>query len=103
MQLVAQRGVVQQISAQAQAGDGRLQVVRDGGQDLHALLQVRLDALLHAVEGLGGALHLAWAVLCQSHGGSVGAQCVGCIGQRAQGPRGRAHGPGAQAYQQRQL
>ncbi len=64
---------------------------------------MRLDALLHAVEGLGSALHLARAVLGQGHGGAVGTQRIGRIGQRAQGPRGRAHGPGAQAYQQRQL
>ena len=77
--------------------------MRDGGQDLHALLQVRLDALLHVVEGNGGAHHFARAVFGQRHGGAVGTQRIGRIGQRAQGPRGRAHGPGTQAHQQRQL
>jgi hypothetical protein len=47
--------------AQAQAGDRRLQIMRDGGQNMGALTKAVAHALLHQVEGFQRHAHFARA------------------------------------------
>ena len=60
--LVAQRLRVDLLGAQPHARDRRLQVVRDGGQQVQALGQLPLDATLHRLERAQGLLDLDGAV-----------------------------------------
>ena len=57
--------VGQGLGAQAQAGQRRAQVVRDGGHEAVAVLQLAADARLHLVEDAAGLAAFARAVLGQ--------------------------------------
>jgi hypothetical protein len=92
---------VHQVGAQPHARDGRLQVVRDGRQDLDALGHVARDALLHGVEGARRVLHLGRAFLGQLGALQVGAELVGRVGQLRQRARHQPHRvPGAHGQHQ---
>lgn len=64
-ELLLQALVLEEFYPQAQAGDRRAQVVGDGAEQLPALVQVAVDALMHGVEGARHLHQFAGAALLQ--------------------------------------
>jgi hypothetical protein len=86
------------LDAEAQAGEGRAQVVGDGPDHRGAILDIAAQALLHHVEGVGGGDHLGRALQFQRRGARVAAQALGGAGEGGDRPEpggGRTARPGA--------
>ena len=64
-ELLLQALVLEEFYPQAQAGDRRAQVMGDGAEQLPALVQVAVDALVHGVEGARHLHQFAGAALLQ--------------------------------------
>ncbi len=96
-------GVLCQLGAQFHARDRRLQIVRDGRQDLHALLDELGDALAHGIERPRGAGQLGGACFGQRRRLHVGIERIRGIGQCHQRPDRHAYGEPAAPDQQQQL
>jgi hypothetical protein len=88
--LAAQRGRGA-LQPEAQAGQGRAQVVRDGADHRRAVGDVAAQPALHGVEGPGGAADLGGPVGDNDRRGGVAAQLLGGGGEAGQG-RGQAAG-----------
>ena len=87
-QALAQGLVADVLQAQAQPRQRRLQVMGDRRQHLRAFGQVPLQAVLHGVEGFGGALHFARPAQgngsrCRSSPRSSAAAASSCSGALA--------------------
>ena len=54
-----QRLILQQLGAQAQAGDWGLQIVGDGAEEVLPIIDIAADTLLHDIDGAGHGHHLA--------------------------------------------
>jgi hypothetical protein len=91
------------IGTQPHARDRGLQIVRDGGEQPHAFVKMRIDAGLHGVEGTGGLHHFLRAVLGQRCGAVAGFERVGGIGQLAHGLDGQPHAQPGRGQQGCQL
>ncbi|MCY1306200.1 hypothetical protein D9M70_560480 [compost metagenome] len=89
------------LDPQLHAHNGRLQVVGNGRQQLHAFLQVGADTPLQGIEGTGGVSHFVRAALVEFRAGGVGVEVVDGLCQAGQRANRRAHcQPGAEQQQQ---
>lgn len=86
-------------SAETKAGQGRAQVVGDGGDGLGPLGHVTADSVLHVIEGGHGGAHLARAGRGQGLGLGICAQALGGFREQADGP---GQTPGHDPDQRRQ-
>ncbi|MNX90418.1 hypothetical protein D3C86_1224650 [compost metagenome] len=102
-QFVFFAGVVHELGAQFHAGDRGLQVVGDCREQLHAFLQVRRDACLHRVEGLGGVGDFGRAFFVQEYGMGVGVQGFDGTGEAGEGADGDSDRQPGAGQHQRQL
>ena len=79
-ELVLLRAVLRHLRAQLHPGDRCLQVMRDGSEDLDALLQVLRDSVPHGVEGRRRIGDLGRPVLVEPRGLAVRVEGFGSAG-----------------------